>query len=175
MRLPVSMKRRATSDANRNSAPASNALLVAAITAFATLIAAGFGAYALVSSAKLSRIESCIKRVDEREMITRRKAEDLLGNMGSFLGSFGDSNEIPKEPGKLVMKSAFALTAYAPVELNFVALKLAMTVYLGLAAHTSEEMESAIAAARVSFNGWNNSYIKHMRSFDNERSKCSEL
>jgi hypothetical protein len=93
--------------------------------------------------------------------------------MGSFLGSFGSSKEIPKEPGKLVMKSAFALTAYAPVELNFVALKLAMTVYLGLAADTDEEMESAIAAARVSFSGWNDSYIKHMRSFDDERSKCS--
>lgn len=167
------MKRRDMSEKNRNPAPASNALLIAAITAFATLAAAGFGAYALVSSAKLSRIESCIKRVDEREMITRRKAEELLGSMGSFLGSFGAPNEFPREPGKLVIQSAFALTAYAPVELNVVALKLAMTVYLGLIAHTNEEMESAIAAARVSFKGWNDNYFKHMRSFDDERAKCS--
>lgn len=175
MRLSIRTKRNATSDENRHSATASNGLHVAAITAFATLVAAGFGAYALVSSAKLNRIESCIKRVDEREMITRKKAEDLLGDMGNFLGSFAGSNEIPRDPGKQVMKSAFALTAYAPVELNFVALKLAMTVQLGLAAHTDEAMEKAIAAARVSFSGWNDNYIKHMRSFEVERSKCSEF
>lgn len=176
MRLPVRMKDRNsdTADYNRNPAPASNNLLVAAIAAFATLAGAGFGAYALVSSAKLSRIESCVKRVDEREMITRKKAEDLLGDMGSFLGSSGGADEIPKEPAKQVIRSAFALTAYAPVDLNFVALKIAATVYAGLIAHTDEQKEKAIDAARVSFSGWNKSYIEHMQSFQDERKQCSE-
>ncbi|MDH2077162.1 hypothetical protein [Pseudomonas atacamensis] len=175
MRLTTRTEREPGSQENKDPATVSNTLLVTSITAFATLVAAGFGAYALVSSAKLNRIEGCIKRVDEREMITRKKAEDLLGDMGSFLGSFAGSREIPREPGKQVMKSAFALTAYAPVELNYVALKLAVTVQLGLSAQTNEQMESAIAAARKSFSGWNDNYIKHMRSFEVERSKCSEL
>jgi hypothetical protein len=49
-----------------------------------------------------------------------------------------------------------------------------MTVQLGLAAHTDEDMEKAIGAAQVSFSGWSDNYIKYMRSFEVERSKCSE-
>jgi hypothetical protein len=179
MRVPVRMKdtNRDTADYNRNPAPASNNLLVAAIAALATLAGAAFGAYALVSSAKLSRVESCVKRVDEREMITRKKAEDLLGDMGIFLGSFGSSgsaDEIPREPAKQVIRSAFALTAYAPADLNVVALRIAATVYAGLIAHTDEQKEKAIDAARGSFSGWNKSYIEHMQSFQDERKQCSE-
>lgn len=179
MRHPVQMSdsSRDTAGDERTPTPASNNLLVAAIAAFATLAGAGFGAYALVSSAKLSRIESCVKRVDEREMITRKKAEDLLGDMGSFLGASGSSgsaDEIPREPAKQVIRSAFALTAYAPVDLNAMALKIAAAVYVGLIAHTDEQKEKAIDAARESFSGWNKSYIGHMQSFQDERNHCSD-
>jgi hypothetical protein len=148
-------------------------LLVAAMTALGVLLGAGVTAYATVVSAQKSREESCLKRVDDREMLTRKRAEVLLGNMGNFLGSIGPSESIPREPGRLVIQSAFELTAYAPIELNLVAHKISASTYLGLTAHTPEQQETAILAASESFKGWNENYIKFMKSFDDERSKCT--
>ncbi|NWD74441.1 hypothetical protein HX890_10005 [Pseudomonas gingeri] len=88
-------------------------------------------------------------------MLTRKKAEDLLDSMGNFLGSIGASNEIPREPRRMVIQSAFELTAYAPTELNVIALKISMTMYLGLTTDTHEQKESAIIAASESFKAWN--------------------
>ncbi|MNF73503.1 hypothetical protein D3C87_1171130 [compost metagenome] len=149
-------------------------LFVAAMTTVGVLLGAGVTAYATVVSAQKNREESCLKRVDDREMLTRKRAEVLLGSMGSFLGSLGSPSGIPKEPGRLVMQSAFELTAYAPLELNLVALKISTSVYLGLMARTQEEQEMAIQAASESFKGWNDNYIKLMASFDNERMKCAQ-
>ncbi|ERO65310.1 hypothetical protein [Pseudomonas piscis] len=148
-------------------------LLSVAMTTVGVLLGAGVTAYATVVSAQKSREESCLKRVDDREMLTRKRAEVLLGSMGSFLGSIGPSEGVPREQGRLVMQSAFELTAYAPIELNVIALKISASTYLGLRAHTPEQQENAILAARESFKGWNENYIKFMKSFDNERAKCA--
>ncbi len=55
----------------------------------------------------------------------------------------------------MVIQSAFELTAYAPTELNVIALKISMTMYLGLTTDTHEQKESAIIAASESFKAWN--------------------
>lgn len=123
-----------------NTSLTANALLIATVTGFATLAAAGFGAYALVESAKLSRIEGCIKRIDERELATREKAASLLKNLGGFIASTAMSEDtaVVGIPGTKVVESAFELMAYAPPELNAVAVNIGFTIRQGLAAKTPE-------------------------------------
>ena len=152
----------------------SNTLVIAAITAFATLAAAAFGAYALVASAKLSRVESCTKRIDEREFATREKAAALLKNLGGFLASTAMSEDtaVVGIPGTRVVESAFELMAYAPPELNIVAINIGLTIRQGLAAKTPEQQMEALAAGRHIFDGWTQNFSKYMKTFDTERAAC---
>jgi len=153
---------------------ASNTLAIAVVTGFATLAAAGFGAYALVASAKLSRIESCTKRIDERELATREKAAALLKNLGGFLASTAMSEDtaVVGIPGTRVVESAFELMAYAPPELNIVAVNIGLTIRQGLAAKTPSQQREAIVAGSHAFDGWTQNYSQHMKSFDAERAAC---
>lgn len=148
-------------------------ILMSIITAVSVILAARLAANATIDSANKVRLESCLKRIDEREMITRQKSAELLGSVGSFLGAIGTAKKFPEESSQKVIKAAFELTAYAPPELNKVAVRIGTTIYVGLTATTPHAQEEAIKTANVAFIGWNASYLNYMKSFDREREACS--
>ncbi|KJZ38951.1 hypothetical protein VC34_22815 [Pseudomonas fluorescens] len=132
------------------------------------------GAFATVSSAEKVRIESCVKRIDEREQQTRKKAETLLGNIGQFIGMSATTEDIAKiaEPGQQLIKSAFELTAYAPPELNVISLRMAFVIHQGLVAKTTEQKIDAIQAAKSSLDGWSANYSRLLDGFEKSRMDC---
>lgn len=148
-------------------------ILTSIITAFSLIFAALLAAKATMGSADKVRLESCLKRIDEREMIARQKSAELLGSVGSFLGAIGTAKKFPEESSQKVIKAAFELTAYAPPELNKIAVQIGSTIYLGLIASTPQAQQEAIKNANIAFKGWSASYLNHMKSFDREREACS--
>ena len=150
-----------------------NAIATAAFAALTGIIGAGIGAYATLASSEKVRIESCIKRIDDREQKTREKAEALLGNIGRFIGASttNDDSKIA-EPAQKLIQSAFELTAYGPPELNVVSLHMAAIIFQGLTAKSPAQKEKAIISAGTALNGWSPSYSKLMKEFEKDRAKC---
>lgn len=150
-----------------------NAIATTALAALTGIIGAGIGAYATLASSEKVRIESCIKRIDDREQRTREKAEALLGNIGRFIGT-STTNDASKiaEPAQKLIQSAFELTAYGPPELNVVSLHMAAMIYQGLTAKSPEQKEKAIISAGTALNGWSPSFSKLMNEFEKDRSDC---
>lgn len=151
-----------------------NAIATAAIAALTGIVGAGIGAYATLASSEKVRIESCIKRIDDREQKTREKAEALLGNIGRFIGvtaGVGDDYKMA-EPGQKIIQSAFELTAYGPPELNLISIHLAVVIHQGLTAKTPEQKMEAIKSAGTALNGWSPNYSKLMVAFEKSRVDC---
>lgn len=121
--------------------------------------------------------QSCIARLDEREMLLRKKGEALLASIGEFGGSVTNPTYTVAEyrsGGTDIIVNAMRLIAYAPPELGKSALNIMATMQYGLMARTLDEQERAIQLAATAMKGWPSEFYSLMQDFEQRRKNCRE-
>ncbi|EKM0530161.1 hypothetical protein PTT84_000483 [Cronobacter turicensis] len=130
-------------------------------------------------TAVISEKSSCIARIDANEKILRDQSAQFMSSIGDLLNYtvFPPSNK-PEDLSKVagpVIKQGFVISAYAPLRLSLIALKISMTVQqASLASMGYGNQDVAITSVNDSFGKWPSAYAESLREFDTQRSKCGE-
>ncbi|MBA5236085.1 hypothetical protein H2Y54_05960 [Pectobacterium aroidearum] len=138
-----------------------------------------FGWLGAHQSAVISEKTSCISRIDANERILRDYSAQFMSSIGDLLNYtvFPPSNK-PEDLSKVagpVIKQGFAISAYAPLPLSLIALKISMTVQqASLASMGYADQEAAIASINESFGKWPSTFAQSMKEFDKQRSQCGK-
>ena len=149
--------------------------LIAVLGLVVTLSGGVMTWYSTYRSTKQAAAESCIKRVDEQEMLIRQKAELLLASIAAMGGKSQNPSLTPEGFHSLaqdVLDKAMRFTAYSPVELAAPTFKLAGVVQLGLMARTTEEKLESIQQATTAMSGWPKAYYDLMGKYSERRTAC---
>jgi len=152
----------------------SEAIVPALIGGVAALAVQFIGVNATNMSTRQLAVQSCVQRIDEQEAKLREVMERLFSALGGFVGEtiVDQSSILPAS--KQVLKSAFEVNAYAPPELAFSALTVAMVVHQGVIATTGAEQEAAIAAALQRTKLLPQIYRDQLNEFDKLRDGCHD-
>ncbi|EMP6174891.1 hypothetical protein R9D66_004241 [Citrobacter amalonaticus] len=138
-----------------------------------------FGWLGAHQSAAISEKTSCISRIDANEKILREHSAKFMSSIGDLINYtvFPPSNR-PEDLSKVagpVIKQGFAISAYAPLPLSIIALKISMTVQqASLASMGHANQEAAIASINESFGKWPSTFTQSMQQFDKQRSQCGK-
>ncbi|MEQ4763317.1 hypothetical protein [Klebsiella aerogenes] len=130
-------------------------------------------------SAAISEKSSCISRIDTNERILREHSAEFMASIGDLINYtvFPPSNR-PEDLSKVagpVIKQGFAISAYAPLPLSVIALKISMTVQqASLASMGYANQETAMASVNESFGKWPSTFAKSIQEFDRQRSLCGK-
>ncbi|EAA7344700.1 hypothetical protein JZ09_18230 [Salmonella enterica] len=130
-------------------------------------------------SAVINEKSSCISRIDTNERILREHSAEFMSSIGDLINYtvFPPSNR-PEDLSKVagpVIKQGFAISAYAPLPLSLIALKISMTVQqASLASMGYANQEAAIASVNESFGKWPSTFAHAMQEFDKQRSQCGK-
>ncbi|WPS11025.1 hypothetical protein SM907_25295 (plasmid) [Klebsiella aerogenes] len=130
-------------------------------------------------SAIISEKSSCISRIDTNERILREHSAEFMASIGDLINySVFPPSKSPEDLAKVagpVIKQGFAISAYAPLPLSAIALKISMTVQqASLASMGYANQEAAIASVNESFGKWPSTFAKSIQEFDRLRSQCGK-
>lgn len=148
---------------------------VALIAGLALATASAMTAYVSHKAASQQWAQSCIKRLDDQEIKIRDKASVFLSNLADYVTKPMDPNLPAPESHAIaekVIRSAFELTAYAPDDLSYETLKVAMGVHDSLGAMSQDESDAALKASVAAVQTWPVTYARHMANFEEGRTKC---
>lgn len=138
-----------------------------------------FGWLGAHQSAVISEKTSCISRVDENEKSLRDHSAQFMSSIGELLNYtvFPPSSK-PEDLLKVagpVIKQGFAISAYAPLPLSLIALKISATVQqASLASMGYADKAAAIAQIDESFGKWPSTFDQSIKEFDKQRSQCGQ-
>jgi hypothetical protein len=148
---------------------------------FATLtgivITSTFAWFTSYQTASASNKNSCIQRIDAQEKLLREKGDMFLTAMGKFLSysTFPTGNTVAELAAATspLIDAGMVMTAYAPPELAFRSLKIAVSVRLGaLAAMHKVDENEAFSTIDGSFGEWPTAFFDALKALDAERKKC---
>ncbi|WP_431025379.1 hypothetical protein [Halomonas sp. H5] len=148
---------------------------IAIIGLVVTLCGAVLGWHGSYLQSRHSLEQSCIERLDARELLLREKGASLLGSIGRFAGetTYADNTEARfREHGTEVIARAMTLMAYAPPELGGSVVNVIGTMQYGLMARTVEEQERAMELASTAMRDWPIEFQTLMEEFEQRREAC---
>ncbi|MGV0243326.1 hypothetical protein ACVEIO_024410 (plasmid) [Klebsiella aerogenes] len=130
-------------------------------------------------SAIISEKSSCISRIDTNERILREHSAEFMASIGDLINySVFPPSKRPEDLAKFagpVIKQGFAISAYAPLPLSVIALKISRTVQqASLASMGYANQEAAIASVNESFGKWPSTFAESIQEFDRLRSQCGK-
>ncbi|MGG7955143.1 hypothetical protein PGN61_22810 [Klebsiella aerogenes] len=138
-----------------------------------------FGWLGAHQSAVISEKTSCISRIDTNEKILREHSEKFMSSIGDLISYtvFPPSNrseDLAKVAGPVITQG-FAISAYAPLPLSLIALKISLTVQqASLASMGYANKEAAMASVNESFGKWPSTFSQSMQVFEKQRSHCGK-
>lgn len=138
-----------------------------------------FGWLGAHQSAAINEKNACIARIDVNEKTLRDQSAQFMTSIGDLLNYtvFPPSNK-PEDLAKVagpVIKQGFSITAYAPLPLSQIALKIAMSVQQGsLASMGYADKENAIASVNDSFGKWPSTFADALKELENQRKQCGD-
>ncbi len=155
-------------------------LMIALFTLLGAFITSCTTYLSAMQAAAVNSRQSCISRIDTREIEIRQKSERFLVSLASVVNlSTHASLDLKKteEASDEMMKAGYALSGYVDDELadytRLLVLQLSTRLDMSSSRITNPESQKALAAdSRESLNSWNASFREQLTNLENKRKDC---
>ncbi|MEN4543766.1 hypothetical protein ABEG75_11530 [Pantoea agglomerans] len=136
-----------------------------------------FGWLGAHQTAAISEKNACILRIDTNEKILRDQSAQFMSSIGDLVNyTVFPPSDKPEDLAKVagpVMKQGFAISAYAPLPLSLIALKIVANVQqASLASMGYADKENAMKLIDESFGKWPSTFSDTVSDLDKQRQKC---
>lgn len=138
-----------------------------------------FGWLGAHQSAAISEKNACILRIDTNEKLLRDQSAQFMASIGDLINySVFPPSDKPEDLAKVagpVMKQGFSISAYAPLPLSLIALKIVGNVQqASLASMGYANKENAMKLIAESFGKWPSTFADTISELDRQRKQCGD-